>query len=66
MTGTDLIGYVRDAVLATLTLLIAFGVDLTDAQVAGVLGFVLAIVTFGAYVRSRFVKGDGTPAGESK
>jgi hypothetical protein len=39
------IGLLRDATAATLGLLILFGVDLTDAQISGVL---LVVTTFAA------------------
>lgn len=44
------IGYFRDLVAAVLGLLILFGVDLTDAQLAGVLLVVSTGGAFGAYV----------------
>ena len=50
---TTFIGVLRDFIAAVLGLLILFGVDLTDAQIAGVLLVVTTGAAFGTYVYGR-------------
>jgi hypothetical protein len=51
------IGLLRDFMAAVLGLLILFGVDLTDEQIAGLLLVVTTGAAFGSYVYDQFKSG---------
>ena len=55
------IGLLRDFIAAVLGVLILFGVDLTDAQIAGVLLVVTTGAAFGTYVYGQVKKPTPTP-----
>lgn len=62
----DLLGYARDLIAAVIGLAILFGAGFTDAQVTGLLLVVSTAGALATYVYSRYQKGDGSAAGESK
>ncbi len=55
------IGLLRDFIAAVLGLLILFGVDLTDEQVAGLLLVVTTGAALGTYIYDRVKSGNVTP-----
>lgn len=50
MSGTTLIGLLRDVIAAVLGLAILFGAGFSDEQIAGVLLVVTTVAAFGTFV----------------
>lgn len=50
MTGTNLLGYIRDLAAAVIGLLILFNVPISEDQIAGILLVLTTAGAFGSYL----------------
>jgi hypothetical protein len=63
---TDLLGYLRDFLVAVFGLAAAFGVHITQQQTAGILLVVSTAFALGSYLYTRYRVGNGSPAGKPR
>lgn len=64
--ASDLLGYLRDFVVAVIGVCVLFGLSISNQQIAGILLVLSTGFALGSYLYTRYKAGDGTPAGSSK